>query len=182
MRSDKHFLLDEVTEFIEKFDAFFVMRYTGLKANLANDFRREVLKRGGDVHMMRKRLLLKATESVGINLEGVPLDGHIGIIFASEDPVAMSKALIQFGKENNEAVQLVGGHVEKQVFDARGVVQFAALPSKPEMQAQLLGTFEAPLSQTLAVFEALVTSVVYCLDNKVKQQSEEQSAVEEPAA
>lgn len=180
MRSDKHFLLDEITESIDKFGAFFVMRYSSLKANTAGAFRREVLKRGGDVHVMRKRLLLKAAEEKGINLDKVALDGHVGLVFAADDPVEMCKALIQFGKENGDAVQLVGGHVEKQVFNAQQVVQFSSLPSKPEMQAQLLATFEAPLSQTLAVFEALITSVVYCLDNKVKQESGEEAAA--PAA
>jgi large subunit ribosomal protein L10 len=40
------------------------------------------------------------------------------------------------------------------------------LPSKPEMQAQLLGLFEAVPSQLLGVVDALLSSVANCLDNK----------------
>lgn len=169
MRQDKHFLLDEVTESIDKFGSFFVLRYAGMKANVAGHFRREVHKLGGDVHMMRKRILLKAAESMGIPLDKVEMDGHIGVVFAAGDPVMMGKALIQFGKENSGAVNLVGAHVEKQVFNASETIQLTELPSKPEMQAQFLGTLEAPLSETLAVMEALISSVVYCLDNHIKQ-------------
>jgi large subunit ribosomal protein L10 len=36
------------------------------------------------------------------------------------------------------------------------------------MRAQLLGTFEAPMSQTLAVVEAILCSVLHCLENKAQ--------------
>ena len=36
--------------------------------------------------------------------------------------------------------------------------------------SSILGVLEAPMAQTLAVMEALLTSVVYCLDNKVAKQ------------
>jgi large subunit ribosomal protein L10 len=38
-----------------------------------------------------------------------------------------------------------------------------------------LAVLEAPLSQTLAVMEALLSSVVYCLDNKAKQDDQKSS-------
>lgn len=176
MRSDKHLLLDEVTESIQKFDHFFVMRYQSLAANVANRFRNEVAKRGGDVHILRKRLLLKAAEAMGYDINGISLDGHVGLVFAAGDPVDIVKALIQFGKENNDAISLVGAHVDKQILSAEQIVTLSNLPSKPEMQAQLLATFEAPMAQTLSVMEALISSVVYCLDNKVKKESGEESS------
>ena len=40
------------------------------------------------------------------------------------------------------------------------------LPAKDEMRAQLLGLFEAPMSQTLSTMESLLTSVMHCLENK----------------
>jgi large subunit ribosomal protein L10 len=36
------------------------------------------------------------------------------------------------------------------------------------MRAQFLGLLEAVPAQTLGVMDALLTSVVYCLDNKSK--------------
>lgn len=176
MRQDKHLLLDEVTESIKKYENFFVMRYKGMTANMANVFRGEVVKRGGDVHILRKRLLLKAAESIGLPVENVNLDGHVGLVFAGNDPVEMSKTLIQFGKDNNEAVTLVGARVENQMLGPQEVITLSQLPGKNDMRAQLLATFEAPMSQTLAVMEALIASVVYCLDNKCTKESGEKTA------
>ncbi len=149
MRKDKHLLLDEVTDSFRSFDHFFVMRYASLNANKANDFRNEVAKRGGDVHMLRKRLLQKVAESIGFNASQISFDGHIGLVFAAGDPVEMCKMLIQFGKDNNDAVTLVGARVDNETLVAGQVITLSQLPGKAEMQAQLLATFEAPLSQTL---------------------------------
>jgi large subunit ribosomal protein L10 len=49
---------------------------------------------------------------------------------------------------------------------ASDVEQISKLPGKDEMRSQFLGTLEAPLAQTLSVLEALLTSVMYCLENK----------------
>ncbi|MFA6916690.1 MAG: 50S ribosomal protein L10 [Parachlamydiales bacterium] len=178
MRQDKHLLLDEVTESLQKFDHFFVMRYGNLNANQANSFRNEVAKKGGDVHILRKRLFSKAAVTMGYSMDHIPLEGHIGLVFASGDPVEMCKALIQFGKENNDTIALVGGRVDSQVLGQDQVAVLSKLPGKAEMQAQLLATFEAPLSQTLSVMEALISSVVYCLDNKVKKEGGEDTPAE----
>ena len=51
------------------------------------------------------------------------------------------------------------------------MVRLSLTASKDEMRAQFLGLLEAPLAQTLAVMDAVLSSVVYCLDNKSKEAS-----------
>ncbi len=67
-------------------------------------------------------------------------------------------------------VEVVGGRFEGKMYTGADVEKLSNLPSKDEMRAQFLSVLEAPMSQTLAVMEALLTSVVYCLDNKSKQE------------
>jgi large subunit ribosomal protein L10 len=44
------------------------------------------------------------------------------------------------------------------------------LPTLLEMRAQFLGLLEAPMTQTLGTIQAMLTSVIYCLDNKAKKE------------
>ena len=60
MRSEKELLKSEIKDKIERFESFIIMQYNRFTANAANDFRREVGKIGGDVEVVRKRVLLKA--------------------------------------------------------------------------------------------------------------------------
>lgn len=171
MKEEKQFLLDETKKYINKFDSFFVMRYEGVSANLANSFRGEVLKRGGEVHILRKRLLMKAMEGMELSLDGIPMQGHLGLVFGGTDVSELVKSLLDFSKENGDAIQLVAAYVDQQLYGPSKVSFFAELPSKDEMRAQLLATLEAPLAQTLSVMESLLCSVPFCLQGKCDQEA-----------
>lgn len=174
MRQDKQLLLDEIKGQIENSDSFVVMRYLKMTANSANQLRREVGKLGGSVGVMRKRVLIKAAEAAGVSLDVKALPGHIGLVYAAKDPIEMTKLVIKFGEDNDKSVEVIGGRIDGQLYNAADVNALSKLPGKDEMRAILLSVFEAPMAQTLGVMDALLSSVVYCLDNKVK--------ADEPAA
>lgn len=169
MRSEKGLLKKEIKDKFDRFGSFVIMQYARLSANTANDFRRQVGKAGGDVEVVRKRVLIKAAEDAGIALDHTSLPGHIGIVFLGEDPIEATKMVFKFSQDREKVIQVIGGRFDGQMYTGADVERLSTLPSKDEMRAQFLSVLEAPLSQTLAVIEALLTSVPYCLDNKGKQ-------------
>lgn len=171
MRPEKQLLLNEIKEKIDGSKALFLTRYQRLNPNLASAFRMQVAKSGGSFEVVRKRILLKAAGESGIALQSGMLEGHIGVVFADVDPIEMTKVIYQFRKENEDVLEVLGGRFDGQLCSAKDVEQISQLPSKDEMRAQFLGTLEAPLSQTLAVVEALLTSVMHCLENKSQASS-----------
>lgn len=172
MRDEKKLLLDEVQGHIKKSDSFLIMRYKGLTANKANDFRGDISKKGGTVEVVRKRILVKAAHAAGVTIDLDTLEGHIGLVFGGKDPLETAKFVFKFGEDNNKAVEVIGGRFEGRLYNAAEMETLSQLPSKDEMRAQLLSVLEAPMSQTLAVMDAVLSAVVYCLDNKCKQDSE----------
>lgn len=172
MRQEKQLLLDEIEGQIKQFGSFVVMRYSSLSANKANEFRREVAKIGGTVEVMRKRVLIKAAQGAGVTLNLKELPGHIGLIYAANDPIEMTKLVFKFSQDNNKVFEVVGGRFDGVIYNGTDVEKLSTLPGKDEMRAQLLSVFEAPMAQTLAVMDALLSSVVYCLDNKCKLEQD----------
>lgn len=172
MREEKQLLKQEIFEKIVRYPSFVVMQYTGLTANAANDFRRELRKMGGDVEVVRKRVLLKAAEDAGVSLDFASLDGHIGLVFFGDDPIESTKFVFKFSQERGKSIQVLGGRFEGLLYPGSDVEKLSQLPSKDEMRAQFLGLLEAPMSQTLAVMEALLTSVAHCLENKCKKEND----------
>jgi large subunit ribosomal protein L10 len=171
MRHEKQLLLDEVKEHMVKYPTFVIMSYQKVKANQANQFRNEIAKLGGNVEIVRKRILVKAADAIGLKLDLEALPGHIGLVLAGKDPIETTKAVFRFSQENDKAMEVLGGRFDGLYYDGKQVEMLSKLPGKDEMRAQLLAVLEAPMSQTLAVMEALLTSVVYCLDNKSKENS-----------
>lgn len=171
MRQEKQLLLDDVKEQIDQFGSFLIMRYLKLTANKANDFRRDVASIGGNIEMVRKRVLIKAAQSAGVELNLAELPGHIGLIFAGQDPLELTQKVFKFSQENEKVVEVIGARFEGRMYNGAEIERISKLPSKNEMRAQFLSLLEAPMAQTLSVMEALLSSVVYCIDNKCKQES-----------
>jgi len=169
MRAEKQLLLDEIKDLIEENASFVVMQYIALKANTATDFRRRIAEMDGKVEVVKKRLLVKAAQQAGIQLDLQELPGHIGLVFAGHDPVQTTKAVYKLKKETNNAVDVLGGRFEGQLYNADDVEKLSKLPGRDEMRAQLLGMFEAPQAQTIAVMQSLLCSVLYCLENKIEK-------------
>lgn len=171
MRPEKQLLLDEIKDKIAGSKAIVLASYKKLEPNAAAAFRTNLAKTGGSLEVVKKRVLIKAAEVAGVALDPALLQGHIAVVFADQDPVQTTKAVFQFSKENEEVLEVIGGRFEGSLCSAQDVVQISKLPSKDEMRAQFLGTLEAPLAQTLAVIDALLTSVMHCLDNKSQQNN-----------
>lgn len=170
MRQEKQLLLDEIKDKIDGSTALVLTRYAKLTPNVSDGFRRSISAAGGSYAVVRKRVLVKAAEIGGITLDPKMLKGNIGVMFLYEDPLAPTKALFKFADENKETFEVLAGHFEGKLCSAADVKAISQLPSQDVMRAQFLGLLEAPMSQTLAVMEALLTSIMYCLENKNKEE------------
>ena len=62
----------------------------------------------------------------------------------SADPVAVAKLLSDFAKGNEKFV-IAGGAMPGQLMSARQISALAALPSREELIARLLGTMQGPI-------------------------------------
>lgn len=169
MRADKQLLLDEIRENIDNAKALVLMSYQKLEPNATAAFRDNLRKQGAGLEVVRKRVLAKAAQASGLGIDIDAFEGHIALVYASEDPVAATKTVFDFSKENDDILKILGGKFEGQLCSAADVEKIAKLPGKDEMRAQFLGLLEAPMSQTLAVVEALLTSVLHCLENKSQE-------------
>jgi large subunit ribosomal protein L10 len=169
MKKEKQLLLDEIKEQIVNYDAFLILNYLAIKANKLGEFRGVVAKAGGNVEIGRKRMLIKAAEAAGVKLNLEDLPGHIGLVLSGKDALETMKSVLKFSEENDNLLNVIGAYFDGETYGAEDVKKLATLPGKNEMRAELLSVLEAPLSQTLAVMDALLTSVVYCLDNKSKE-------------
>lgn len=168
MREEKQFLLDEIKGKMDVSQAFILTRYTQMNPDIAYAFRSLLGDAGGDFEVVRKRILCKAATASNCTLDTKVLEGHIGVVFANEDPVQTAQVVFKFKKDNEGLFEVIGGRFEGSFYSAADVEKLSQLPGKQEMRAQFLGLLEAVPAQTLGVIDALLVSVVYCLENKSK--------------
>ena len=101
---------------------------------------------------------------------GSLLEGPSAFTFSFGDPVAPAKALAAFAKEH-KALELKGGLIERNVVDAAGVKALAALPSREELLAKLLGTMQNPISGFVRVLNGPISAFVRTLGAVADQKA-----------
>src|ERR1044071_9348759 len=99
MRAEKQLLLDEIKEKIEGSKGFVALNYQNFTAAKAREFRDKMAEVGGEFEVVRKRVFIKAAESVGIKIDAKLLTGHVGIVFAQDEPTPVVKGAVKFGEE-----------------------------------------------------------------------------------
>ncbi|MBI5274364.1 MAG: 50S ribosomal protein L10 [Chlamydiales bacterium] len=169
MRQEKNLLLDQIKHHL-KTNAYIVLSNKGLNANNEADLRSEVAKCGGRLLTLKKRMLIKAAEHSGVSISKQQLNGQITVLSMSENIVETIKTLFKFKEEKENMLDVLMGQYEGALCTPQDIEQISKLPSKDEMRAELLGVFEAVQASTLGTMEALLTSVLYCLENKNNQQ------------
>jgi large subunit ribosomal protein L10 len=170
MRAEKQLLLDEIQEQIDRYGSFVILSYLGLTANESHKFRRKIKETGGNVEMVPKRMLVIAAEKSGYNFDLNSLTGHIGVVFTGNDALETTKVVFEYQNDANDKLSVIGGQIDGSVLDKEQMVQLSKLPGKQELRAQFVGLLQAPMVQTVSTMRALVASVIYCLDNKCKQE------------
>jgi large subunit ribosomal protein L10 len=169
VKKEKMMLLDDMQGQMKKSGTFIVTQYQGLSGARAHEFRRELGKSGAYFEVVRKRMLLHAAKNLGISFDPKQLPGHIGLVLGASDPLETTKFVLKFSENNEQAIQLLGGFFEGQKLSADDVKRLAKLPSRDVMRSEFLGLLEAPMAQMLSTIEAVLSSVVYCMDNKINE-------------
>ncbi len=170
MREEKNLLLDEIKNKLETSSSFIVTRYSKLAPNTAHELRVRLVKMGSELEVVKKRVFLKAAANLGVALNIGDLQGHIGVVFATQDAIESIKEVLDFGKKNEKVIDVIAGRLDGNIYNEGEMKTLATLPNKNGMRAELLGLFEAPMAQTLAVIDALLCSPLYCLENRAKQE------------
>jgi len=155
-----------------------ITSYRGL--TVANDtkLRRALREAGVHYHVVKNTMMRIAAKDAGLEEIAEHLEGTTAMAY-SEDAVAPAKVICDFIKKNklDEAniLSVKVGLVEGKVIDEKEVKALAALPSREELIAKLLGSMNAPIANTVGVLSGVIRNAVYVLD-AVRAKKEQESA------
>lgn len=123
----------------------------GLSVAQMQQLKRAVRAQGGTYLVAKKTLIQKALEQLKYDgLDVFSDDGSMGIVMASGDAYAITKAIAQFAKQA-QALQFLGAWMDGHALTREQVVEMATLPSRDELIARLLGMLMYPLSSLAIV-------------------------------
>jgi large subunit ribosomal protein L10 len=170
-RTQKSQWRDELVDALDKAQAVYVTQFKGMTVEDLTDLRRELRKSEAHYRVVKNSIARKAIEGRGEAVMADFFKGQIGVIFADGDVAAAAKTLKDIAKKNNKLV-LVGGYMEGNVIDAKGVEAIASLPSREVLLAKIIGSLVAPHRGLLGVLQGVPRAMVSVL-NQIKEKKGE---------
>lgn len=148
-----------------------VTEYRGLTVAQMTRLRREIRQASGEYQVIKNTLVRRALKDTAFgDLERL-LQGPNGWVLAYDDPVMLTKALVKFA-DDNDKLAIKGGVFEGQFMEPAKVKVLAQMPSKPELQARLLATINAPATQLVRLVQEPGARVVRLLETLRKGKTE----------
>jgi len=162
IRPEKKAMYNEVQENVSGALYMLLADYKGMTMPETDEFKK--LLRGADarVKVIKNTMLGRISNEMGFDF-GSKLSGPTAVIFGAGDVVEVAKILKKFSGDKNKP-EVKGGVLEGTVLSSKDVVDLASLPGKKEMQAKLVATIAAPMTQTVGVLNQKVCSLLYVLN------------------
>jgi large subunit ribosomal protein L10 len=142
-----------LTKELENSTSAIVGTFTGLTASKDFDLRKTIRAAGGSYHVVKNKLAAKASQGSKIEAALQGLKGVSAVAYTSGDPVALTKALSTWVKDNAEFTFKLG-IVDGKVIDVAEIGALATMPGKEELFSKLLFLIQSPAQRLATVINA----------------------------
>ncbi len=160
-RAQKEKTVEELGQIFESSGVVVVSRYAGLTVAEMQDLRAKMREAGGSVRVAKNKLAKIALEGKA-NASIADLLNGMTVFAYSEDPVAAAKVVQDYAKGNDKLV-ILGGAMGETELDPAGVKAVAAMPSRDELIASIVGCIAAPAANIAGAIGAPASNIASIL-------------------
>jgi len=155
--------------------AMVLAEYKGLTVGKMEELRGKLKDAGGHIRIVKNTLAKIALHNLGIESLDDDLGGQIAFVFSDRDAVVGTKVAHEFAKRN-EKFKLRGGYFDGRRIGIDEVRALAALPTREELQARMVGVLAALLGDFVGTLLASVTDLVGTLQARAAKLEESEPA------
>ncbi len=167
-REKKEQIVNELVELFRQSKLCAVANYTGLSVAGAQELRRLAKEAQVEIKVVKNRLVKVALSRLDV-YKATPtemLKGQLLYAISSGDEVAPAKVLADLAKAGKPIELVAGIAADGSVLDKAQIEALAKLPSKEQLQAQLVGTIAAPLTNLAGVLSGNLRGLINVLNAK----------------
>ncbi len=165
-------IVADLVERFERADGYYLVDFQGMNVDEAISFRRELKSKGIEYKVAKNTLIKRALEEVGQG--GIIPDetffAPTGVVFGFDDPVVPAK-IIKETFDKKDKPSLKAAVIEGVFYDGTQLKTVAALLSKPEVMAAIIGSLEAPTSGIVGSINAVMRDVASLIEEVAKKQA-----------
>ncbi len=168
-RSQKQNDIDALHTELLQVSSVVLSSFEGLSVQQDTELRRAIQAAGGRYRVVKNTLAARAAQETPAAALLANLKGVNSIAYTTGDAVALAKVLAKYAKDN-EALTFRAGLVEGRVISVEELQALAALPTRDEVFAKLLGLLQAPAQRLVSVLSAPARQLAVVLGQAEKEK------------
>ena len=166
----KKVVVQEITDKLKASKSVVLVDYNKLTVAEVSALRNKCREAGCEYKVYKNTLVRKALNDLGFKDFDADLNGPTAVAFGSDETNA-AKVMVAAAKDYEEKIIIKSAFVDNAYVDKAGVKALAALPSREELVAKMLGSINAPATNLAGVLNNVCASLVRAL-NAVAQQKQ----------
>jgi len=167
---EKQLMLKEIKEKLENKDIFFT-NFSKVNVKDLGRLRQAITKGEGKGIVVKNNVARIVLKELGMENTLPAIDGSVFLVVSDEEPQKISKVLVNFAKEQ-EAFTIKGAFLDGNFHPSIYVLKLAALPSRNELLALVVGSIKAPINNFVLGLHGVLRSFVVVLNEMSKKKGE----------
>ena len=147
-------IVQEISEQIKDAQSVVLVDYRGLTVEQDTELRKQLREAGVSYKVYKNTMMRFAFKGTDFESLDPQLEGPSAMAVSTTDATAPARVLAKFAK-TAPALELKGGVVEGTYYDAVGINQIAAVPSREELLSKLLGSIQSPITNLARVLNQI---------------------------
>lgn len=168
----KEQLVQEIQEKVSNSKSVVLVNYKGLTVAEVTELRNAFRKANVEYKVLKNTLVRIAFNNLNINDFDADLNGPTAVAFGSDETSA-SKIVMEAAKKYGDKISAKSAYVDGNRVDVNGVKELAAMPTKEELIAKMLGSMQSPVTKFAGVLSATLRSVVLALNAVAEKKAKE---------
>lgn len=168
VQSHKVESVDSLKHAFEGVNDYIFTNYRGLTVAQITELRNRLRAENAVYKVIKNRFAKIALKDMDQPLVDEHLTGPTAVALARGESGTVAKILFEMSKEL--PLEVKGGIINGNVFNAAQVEAFSKLPSRLELIAKLMGTMKAPIQNLVYTIDAVPTKLVRTLQAVADQK------------
>ena len=166
----KKLVVEEITNKIKEAKSVVLVEYNKLTVAEVSELRNKCRQANCEYKVYKNTLVRKAFNDLGYKDFDSDLNNPTAFAFGTDETGA-AKLMVEASKAYDGKIVVKSAFVDNAYVDKNGAKALAAMPSREELVAKMLGSMQAPLANFAGVLNNLLSGIVRVLNNIAEQKT-----------
>lgn len=169
-KEDKKQIIEQLRRELEAASNAFLFDFRGIAVGRFTELRQKIRETDSGYQVVKNTLITRAVEGTDKAPMTEDLEGMTAVAYTHNDPVALTKVLTTFAKEN-PTFTFKTGMVEGRVVTADQLKEIASLPGREQLLSKLVFLLQSPIRRLATVLAGPTRNLAVVL-SQIKVQKD----------